>query len=227
MGGPLPRARRPRSGRVLSRGISLPRDRAAHGVSAHAGNARSRVPAAPSTDRLLAERHWRASKLHAQSNTETVARMSHGFSVLVRRHLDCLSANSCARPLRSAPTEPHPAPHSWRRRTRSSSRLCGSDDLARSPRPASTPHDPSRDLFLPLMSGPAIPRRSMCDDVAGEALEATRLRRVLHCVSVPGATQASLGMPQASSPPRYAHAGGGLASAGTTKGPVSWLPSDP
>ena len=38
----------------------------------------------------------------------------------------------------------------------------------------------------------------MCDDVAGEALEATRLRRVLHCVSVPGATQASLGMPQAS-----------------------------
>ena len=53
------------------------------------------------------------------------------------------------------------------------------------------------------LSAAAIPRRSMCDGVAGDALEATRLRRVLHCVPVPGATQASLGMPQASSPPRY------------------------
>jgi hypothetical protein len=84
-------------------------------------------------------------------------------------------------------------------------------------------HAPCRPCSL---SGRAIPRRSMCDDVAGEAVEATRLRRVLHCVPVPGATQASLGMPQASSPPRYAHAGGGLASAGTTKGSLSWLPSE-
>jgi hypothetical protein len=40
-------------------------------------------------------------------------------------------------------------------------------------------------LFCPGRPSPP----EMCDDVAGEALEATRLRRVLHCVPVPGATQ--------------------------------------
>ena len=89
-------------------------------------------------------------------------------------------------------------------------------------------HYRDSDAYLdPLMVRGSHPRRSVCDDVAGEALDATRLWRVLHCVPVPGATQASLGMPQASSPPPIAHTGGGEASAGTRKGLLTWLPSDP
>src|SRR6516225_914033 len=51
-------------------------------------------------------------------------------------------------------------------------------------RARSTASPPSRPSFSPLrtnrrprllLSGTAMPRRSMCDDVAGEALEATRL----------------------------------------------------
>ena len=42
LGGPLPRAQRPRSGRALSRGQRRPRDQAAFGVSAHSRNDPSR-----------------------------------------------------------------------------------------------------------------------------------------------------------------------------------------
>ena len=48
-----------------------------------------------------------------------------------------------------------------------------------------------------------------CGRCGSRRLEATRLRRVLHCVPVPGATQASLGMPQASARHDFVHAGGG------------------
>src|SRR5262249_22858052 len=79
----------------------------------------------------------------------------------------------------------------------------------------------------PLLSGTAMSRRSMCDDVAGEALEATRLRRVLHCVAVPGATHASPGMPQAPSPPPIAHARGGHAPPRTNERPPAQAPLRP
>ena len=101
-------------------------------------------------------------------------------------------------------------------------------DICRTAFSSSRLHYSDSDACLgPLMVRGSHPRRSVCDDVAGEALDATRLWRVLHCVPVPGATQASLGMPQASSPPPIAHTGGGEASAGTRKGLLTWLPSDP
>ena len=73
---------------------------------------------------------------------------------------------------------------------------------------------------LPSSSASATSRPLLCDGAAGDALEATRLRRVLHCVP-------ALRVPQASARHGSAHAGGGWASAGSTKGPVTWLPSDP
>jgi len=64
-------------------------------------------------------------------------------------------------------------------------------------------------MHLPIVTRVGHPRLLSCDDVAGDALEATRLRRVLHCVPAPGAKQASLGVPQASARHNFAHAGGG------------------
>jgi hypothetical protein len=149
------------------------------------------------------------------------------FSGLVMRHLNCLSANSRARPLGSSPTEPHPAPHSWRRRDEiviptlwfgrpGALPATGLHTTRSEPRPV--PSSYARAGHTP----PINVRRCGRQGLRGNPPSAGPPLRFGPWRDASVAWDAS-GL----SPPRYAHAGGGLASTGTTKGPVSWLPSDP
>ena len=145
LGVPLPRARGPRSGRVLSRGK------------------KRRATEPPSASRPI-----RVTPAHATKR--------HALSLNDRRRI-CVE----------------PAPLAW-------PNWCGAH--LRGPARLSTAHRVT--AGPPLRSLPRLgghPRRQWCDGAAAVALEATRLRRVLHCVAA--LRDASVAwVPQAPGPPR-------------------------
>lgn len=145
LGGPLPRARRPRSGRALSRAKG------------------GRVTKPPSASRRIRVTIPPATPRHGLSVKPTPRYSRSEFPLTTR--LNVLADVSRCRSS-SHPTACHR-------------------------RPA---------ISFPLHLG-GHPRRQWCDGAAAVALEATRLRRVLHCVAA--LRDASVAwVPQAPRPPR-------------------------
>jgi hypothetical protein len=71
------------------------------------------------------------------------------------------------------------------------------------------------------------PRRSVCDDVAGEALDATRLWRVLHCVPVPARRKRRLECLRPLARHQSRTPAGERPPPEQRKGLLTWLLSDP
>ena len=192
-----PSAERPRAVGLYRAGRRLAaRPSRRPGVSAHSGYDPSRVSAALSVPDHVAQALTRGRSERSQCTQ------------LSSRDWSCAPIR-CQRLARSYTARRLAAARSWSRERLSvrTQPRSGSDAAPRRTRRSSLrAEQPSGPCWL---SAAAIPRRSMCDGVAGDALETTRLRRVLHCVPVPGAKQASLGMPQASARHISAHAGGG------------------
>jgi hypothetical protein len=156
LGGPLPRAQRPRSGRALSRDQRRPRDQAAFGVSAHSRNDPSRDLAVRS---------------HCQTDpTLLCSGADQRLLGIASELLGLFTVEGIRNVSRWGPPRTSAACHR---------------------RPA---------ISFSLHLG-GHPRRQWCDGAAAVALEATRLRRVLHCVAA--LRDASVAwVPQAPGPPR-------------------------
>jgi hypothetical protein len=201
LGGPLPRAQSPRVGRVLSRGKHCRATEPPMASRPIRVTPATAAPAVPSTI------HFRALRLR---RARRVQRKSLG------RPLLCSDAYELTPPrarLFGPMARRSHSSHSRDTFDRATPRvgLCAheQDDFGPPPRRISTSCRSRRRLILSLMSAAAIPRRSMCDGAASGSLEATRLRRVLHCVPALARSKLRLGASVAARR-NSAHAGGGI-----------------
>jgi hypothetical protein len=203
LGGPLPRAQSPRAGRVLSRGKDC---RATEPPMASRPIRVTPATAAPGYRRRFTFRAWRLRRARR-------VRRKRGVHTSARTRMNSLRLERVCSPSSASPRCIARRSRSSRSRDMSTGRclVLGSAFTGRtSELLALRPSTSCRSRHLVLITCPLRPSpASMCDGAAVGALEATRLRRVLHCVPALARSKLRLGASVAAHR-ISAHAGGGI-----------------
>ena len=207
LGGPLPRAQSPRAGRVLSRGKDCRATEPPMASRPIRVTPATAAPAVPSTIHF--------SSLATAASTARAAQEFGSVHTSARTRMNSLRLERVCSPSSASPSCIARRSRSSRSRDISTGRclVLGSALTGRMTsdlRPCALQRraDPAAawsSLTCPLRPSPA----SMCDGAAVGALEATRLRRVLHCVPALARSKLRLGASVAARR-ISAHAGGGI-----------------
>src|SRR5262245_28190660 len=203
LGGPLPRAQHPPAGRVLSRGEGCRATEPPMASRPIRVTPATAAPAVPSTNHLRVLRLRRARRVQRKS-----LRSPHLWSDAYQlTRLERVCSPSSASPSSIVCRSAVLAGHSTGRAP--SVGLCAhqQDDLGPPPGTLRRRADPAAWSSSQVRCGPS--PASMCDGAAVGSLEATRLRRVLHCVPALARSKLRLGASVAARR-ISAHAGGGI-----------------